>query len=113
LDALDKLLDGKKIMVSRDKETGAFHMKEIDDPDVMATGLELYRKTVSLEEKPAQAPTIVNVQQNQNNSQQPPGGWSFESILAKIREEQKRVGSVFEAEVKEVGGGNNKPTEDQ
>jgi hypothetical protein len=97
LDSLDKLLEGKRIIISRDKKTGEVTIEEVVDPEVMATGIELYMKTASLEEKPAPAPTVVNVQQNQNNNNpQFAGDMSFESILSRIREKQKAVGPVIE-----------------
>lgn len=72
----------------------------VDDPRSLALGIQQFRKTVSMEEKPAQVPTtIVNVQQNNASHSDRPG--SFEEMLDQIRAEQKAV----RIQGREVGAG--------
>jgi hypothetical protein len=60
---IGKLLDGQRDEVTVDKATGQVTIEHIvDDPETMAAGVDLYRKTTSLEEKPAAA--TVQVQKN-------------------------------------------------
>ena len=57
----------------------------IEDPKALMLGIEQYRKTVSLEEKPTQAPTtVVNVQQNNR-----PMAPDFEERIRRIRKQQQ------------------------
>lgn len=86
IDSLEKLLDGKRMVVYKDKLTGEMKMEEIVDPEMIVMGIEKFCKVTSLEEKPAVQQTVVNVQQNTI-----PGGghrMDFEGMLAKIRREQ-------------------------
>lgn len=89
LAALDQLLEGKRVMVSIDKATGKILTQEVVDPDMLVAGVTMFHKTVSLEEKPAAAPTVqLNVQNNQNIDAGGGSGWSFEQQMEQIRRKQ-------------------------
>jgi hypothetical protein len=101
IDSLKKLLDGKRIVVYKDKLTGAVRMEEVDDPKMIVMGIEKFCKVTSLEEKPAVQQTVVNVQQNTI----PVGGhrMDFEGMLAKIRQERlEEKQKLIEGEVTDV-----------
>jgi hypothetical protein len=101
LASLEKLLDGTRVVVQRNKDTGQITMHEIADPEIMAQGVEQFRKVTSLEEKPA-AQTVVNVQQN--NTQLSGERIDFESLLARVKGWDRPVvqqGVVIDAEVVE------------
>jgi len=103
LSALEKLLQGRK-EVPFSVSGGDIVSRFIEDPKALMLGIEQYRKTVSLEEKPMQAPTtVVNVQQN-NRSMAP----DFEERMRRIRKAQqesidaaKKVVDVESEEVEE------------
>ncbi len=93
LSALKKLLQGQK-EVPFSVSGGAVVSKFIEDPKALMLGIEQYRKTVSLEEKPMQAPTtVVNVQQN-NGTRAP----DFEERMRRIRKQQEESIAAAEAE---------------
>jgi len=85
LAALKKLLQGQK-EVPFSVAGGEIVSRFIEDPKALMLGIEQYRKTVSLEEKPAPSHTtqILNVQQN--NSSRPPD--RMEERIAGIRKRQ-------------------------
>jgi len=84
LSALEKLLQGRK-EVPFSVSGGDIVSRFIEDPKALMLGIEQYRKTVSLEEKPMQAPTtVVNVQQNNR-----PMGPDFEERIRMIRKQQE------------------------
>ncbi len=103
LDALKKLLQGQK-EVPFSVSGGDIVSRFIEDPKALMLGIEQYRKTVSLEEKPMQAPTtVVNVQQNNG-----PRAPDFEERMRRIRKAQqesieaaKKVVDVESEEVEE------------
>ena len=67
--ALGILLSGEKTLVCRDRKTGKIRLHKFVDPKVLAVGVEQYRKTVNLEEKPAPvAITFAHVHQNQTQT---------------------------------------------
>ena len=95
-EAIGKLIKGKNTVVQVDKETGAVTLKEYDDPKVIEAGVNIYRKTVSLEEKP-QATTLIQNNIQQNNTQNVAAGpeiFDFETQLAQIRRQQKEAHSM-------------------
>lgn len=109
LGGLGKLLKGQRVVVERDLATGKVTFHEYEDPDVIVKGVEQYRKTTSLEEKPVQVlhPSMtVNVQ---NNQAQPIGGRSFgggsretfEEKLRRIRQGQRDTGDVIDGELQD------------
>jgi hypothetical protein len=58
-ETLGKLLDGQREKVRVDKVTGKVTVEHVvDDPETMALALIEYKKTTSLEEKPAAASTV-------------------------------------------------------
>ena len=86
LDALKKLLQGQK-EVPFSVAGGDIVSRFIEDPKALMLGIEQYRKTVSLEEKPTQAPTtVVNVQQNNSDR---PVAEDFEERIRRLRKEQE------------------------
>jgi len=101
--ALKKLLQGQK-EVPFSVSGGDIVSRFIEDPKALMLGIEQYRKTVSLEEKPMQAPTtVVNVQQNNG-----PRAPDFEERMRRIRKAQqesieaaKKVVDVESEEVEE------------
>jgi len=93
LSALKKLLQGQK-EVPFSVSGGEIVSRFIEDPKALMLGIEQYRKTVSLEEKPMQAPTtVVNVQQN-NGTRAP----DFEERMRRIRKQQEESIAAAEAE---------------
>jgi len=101
--ALKKLLQGQK-EVPFSVSGGDIVSRFIEDPKALMLGIEQYRKTVSLEEKPTQAPTtVVNVQQNNR-----PVAEDFEERIRRLRKQQeesieaaKKVVDVESEEVEE------------
>jgi len=84
LSALKKLLKGQK-EVPFSVTGGNIVSRFIEDPKALMLGIEQYRKTVSLEEKPMQAhTTVVNVQQNNR-----PVAEDFEERIRRLRKEQE------------------------
>lgn len=88
---VEQLLGGKRTMVEVNKQTGEHRTYEIEDPDVIALGLQLLQKLISMEEKPAASQTTVNI--NQNNMNVDTGGQgtvelTFEERLAKVKMDQ-------------------------
>jgi len=85
LSALKRLLQGQK-EVPFSVAGGDVVSRFIEDPKALMLGIEQYRKTVSLEEKPAPSHStqILNVQQN--NSSRPPD--KMEEHIARIRKRQ-------------------------
>ncbi len=85
LSALKRLLQGQK-EVPFSVAGGDVVSRFIEDPKALMLGIEQYRKTVSLEEKPAPSHStqILNVQQN--SIRQPPE--RMEEIIARIRKRQ-------------------------
>ncbi len=82
--ALERLLKGQK-EVPFSVTGGDVVSRFIEDPKALMLGIEQYRKTVSLEEKPMQAPTtVVNVQQNNR-----PLAPDFEERIRRLRKEQE------------------------
>jgi len=106
ISALKKLLQGQK-EVPFSVAGGDIVSRFIEDPKALMLGIEQYRKTVSLEEKPTQAPTtVVNVQQNNR-----PMAPDFEERIRRLRKEQeesieaaKKVVDVEAEEVEEDKG---------
>jgi len=101
LSALKKLLQGQK-EVPFSVSGGDIVSRFIEDPKALMLGIEQYRKTVSLEEKPMQAPTtVVNVQQNNR-----PMAPDFEERMRRIRKAQQEsidaAKKVVEVETEEV-----------
>ncbi len=93
LSALKRLLQGQK-EVPFSVAGGDIVSRFIEDPKALMLGIEQYRKTVSLEEKPMQAPTtVVNVQQN-NRSMAP----DFEERMRRIRKLQQESMAAAAAE---------------
>ena len=97
--ALGLLLLGERTVVQTNKITGELSEFKYVDVDVLATGLEHFRKSTSLEEKPAPAPgTIVNVQSNTNTTIVSSGGngrpMTFEERIAAIRRDQQNAHAV-------------------
>ncbi len=93
IEAFEKLLKGKSVAVEVDKASGAVTFREYDDAKLLLDGVNLYRKTVSLEEKP-QATTLIqnNIQQNNTQNVAPgPEIFDFENTLTKIRRQQKEA----------------------
>jgi hypothetical protein len=106
LDAIIMLLRGKKKVVTTDSE-GHAKIEEIEDIAMITKGIELYRKTASLEEKPGTTTSIVmqnNIQQNNATAHITAGGGEvldFESRIARIRKKQMESlppGRVIEGE---------------
>jgi len=90
--AIVMLLKGKKKVVVTDEE-GHAKIEEIDDIGMIVKGIELYRKTVSLEEKPAATSIVMqnNIQQNTATAHINAGNGDvldFESAIARIRKKQ-------------------------
>ncbi len=84
LSALKRLLQGQK-EVPFSVAGGDIVSRFIEDPKALMLGIEQYRKTVSLEEKPAPSHTTqIHVQQT--NSSRPPD--KMEEIIARIRKRQ-------------------------
>lgn len=84
LSALKRLLQGQK-EVPFSVSSGDIVSRFIEDPKALMLGIEQYRKTVSLEEKPTQAPTtVVNVAQHNG-----PMAPDFEERMRRIRRLQK------------------------
>ncbi len=84
LSALKRLLQGQK-EVPFSVAGGHIVSRFIEDPKALMLGIEQYRKTVSLEEKPMQAhTTVVNVQQNNR-----PVAEDFEERIRRLRKEQE------------------------
>jgi len=101
LSAMDHLLTGERTAIEVNKESGEVTLKTYTDPDVLAVGVEQYRKAVTLEEKPQPAPGMVlNLQNNTINQGTPSsGGRTFEERLLLIRQKQKQLGGgVVESE---------------
>jgi len=101
LSALKRLLQGQK-EVPFSVSGGDIVSRFIEDPKALMLGIEQYRKTVSLEEKPMQAPTtVVNVQQNNR-----PVAPDFEERIRMIRKQQeesiKAAKKVVDVEAEEV-----------
>jgi len=101
LSALKKLLQGQK-EVPFSVTGGDIVSRFIEDPKALMLGIEQYRKTVSLEEKPMQAPTtVVNVQQNNR-----PLAPDFEERMRRIRKAQQEsidaAKKVVDIETEEV-----------
>jgi len=101
LSALKRLLQGQK-EVPFSVSGGDIVSRFIEDPKALMLGIEQYRKTVSLEEKPMQAPTtVVNVQQNNG-----PMAPDFEERIRKIRKAQQEsidaAKKVVDVETEEV-----------
>jgi len=93
LSALKRLLQGQK-EVPFSVSGGDIVSRFIEDPKALMLGIEQYRKTVSLEEKPMQAPTtVVNVQQNNG-----PRAPDFEERMRRIRKQQEESIAAAEAE---------------
>lgn len=92
LSAVMMLLKGKRKVAVTDKE--GTHIEEIDDVGMQIKGIELYRKTVSLEEKPGATTSIVmqnNIRQNNAHAHIATGTGDvldFESAIARIRKKQ-------------------------
>lgn len=106
LQAIESMLEGQQVIVSKDKETGAILTETITNPKIQAVGVEQFRKAVSLEEKPAPPQTIVNVQQNNSTPSASSEGLDFESRLRAIRQKQRETAikgePAIEAEAHEV-----------
>ena len=84
LSALKRLLQGQK-EIPFSVTGGGIVSRFIEDPKALMLGIEQYRKTVSLEEKPTQAPTtVVNVQQNNR-----PMAPDFEERIRRLRKQQE------------------------
>lgn len=89
--ALATLLEGKRAIVEVDKITGKVTLHEITDPEILALGIEQFRKTTSMEEKPAAPTTVINnVQQNNTNTQNNTK-YNFEDRVSQIRKQQRDV----------------------
>lgn len=90
VDGVVKLLKGKRTVASVRKSDGEIITEEFDDPDVISMGIEHARKIISLDEKPAQSQTFVNIQNNQNVGDVPstPNALSYEERLMRIRSAQ-------------------------
>lgn len=93
IDAIDKLLQGKRRIVETNKATGQVTFHDIDDPEVIAMGIAAAQKAISLEERPTSTGTVVNVLQSTSNE----GGGNgqttdltFEQRLRTIRAAQVR-----------------------
>lgn len=95
IDGLELLLKGKRKHVSVRKSTGEFIFVEVDDPEMISMGIEHARKILSLDERPAQNQTVVNIQNNQQNitegNQGGSTGLSYEERLKRIQNAQKRT----------------------
>lgn len=94
--ALGKLLKGEKTVVQKNALTGELSEFTYTDVDTIALGLDHYRKSITLEEKPAPAPgTVVNVQSNTNTTIVSSNGnghsMTFEERIAAIRRDQKHA----------------------
>lgn len=105
-EAIEALLSGKKMVVETAKD-GTVTIHEFVDTDVVAAGVREFRKTVSMEERPAPPQTIIqNI--NQGNAVNVTAGpkFDFESELKKIRKAQKEGNpeKYLEAEVVTVDG---------
>lgn len=97
IDGLELLLKGKRVHVSVQKSTGEFLTMVVDDPEMISMGLEHARKILSLDERPAQNQTVVNIQNNQQNINESPqgsSGLSYEERLKRIRGAQQKSLSV-------------------
>lgn len=69
IDALGRLLSGERTLIEKDRKTGEVRFHKFIDLELIARGIEQYRKTTSLEEKPAPvALSIVNVQQSTHSA---------------------------------------------
>lgn len=92
--ALGLLLKGERTVVQKNKETGELSEFTYTDVDTVAVGLEHYRKSISLEEKPATG-TVVNVQANTQNiiGGGMNGGrqMTFEERIQQIRQKQREA----------------------
>lgn len=106
LDGLETLLSGKRTIASIRKSDGEIIIQEITDPEVISLGLEHARKIISIDERPAQNQTYVNIQNNQQNineGSQGPAAMSYEERLKRIRNAQVGVTStneqILEAEI--------------
>jgi hypothetical protein len=67
-----KLLNGQRDKVTLDKATGQMTIEHIvDDLETMAAGVDLYKKTTALEEKPAAPSDFAGSEPR--SSGEPPG----------------------------------------
>lgn len=103
--ALSHLLEGKAVVIERLAD-GTVNIKEYVDPKVLVAGMDQFRKSVSMDEKPAVPTTVVNVNQ-QNNTQTNTlvdKKYDFETMLETIRAKQKAAdpGKFIEGEIAEV-----------
>lgn len=102
---LRTLLEGKKTVPEINPVTGVVTMHEYVDPEVVAMGIEQTAKILSMQEKPAQSQTFVNIQNNQNNLGADGGpatssAITYEERVRRIRTVQLETsgrGRVFEA----------------
>lgn len=106
LDGLETLLSGKRTIASIRKSDGEIITQEITDPELISLGLEHARKIISIDERPAQNQTYVNIQNNQQNiseSGQGAAAMSYEERLKRIRNAQTGIPSaneqIIEAEI--------------
>jgi hypothetical protein len=96
LDGLEKLLKGERTVASVLKETGEIVTRDITDPEVISMGIEHARKIFSIDERPTQNTTTVNIQNNQQNVTENYGGegsaaLSYEERVKRIRNSQTRI----------------------
>lgn len=101
---LKTLLEGKKTVPEINPVTGVVTMHEYVDPEVVAMGIEQTAKILSMQERPAQSQTFVNIQNNQNNlgadGPATSSAITYEERVRRIRTVQLEAsgkGRVFEA----------------
>lgn len=82
-EAIATLLRGKRELVVKDA-AGNVSFQEYNDPDVLVSGLEQARKTISLDVKPGPSVSITSISQvnNVGSAAEP---WDFEGELDRIR----------------------------
>lgn len=89
LAGLEKLLDGERVVVSKNKLTGEITLETITDPDVIVEGLKQFRETVSLQERPAAPQTNISISTTQQNNTNHFQATDREDILDRIRRNQQ------------------------
>ena len=56
LNAIEILLSGRRTLIHTNEFTGEVVLVDIEDPDVLAMGLEQFRRSTSMEERPVGSP---------------------------------------------------------
>jgi hypothetical protein len=88
--AIETLLSGARTVVSK-KNDGTLQSETFVDPDVVAVGLQEFRRTVAMDQKPGPAVAITNITQTNVQNNGDAGLFDFESALEEIRRKQGKV----------------------